>query len=127
MNGSKSVADRLFLLNKIDKILFNSEWSQERFFIDIDNKKLLKQKFGFNEYTILKNFSRPSLKIKHGKIKNFQFHLKSCHLDLFFLNEDETYKFRHYDIRASSIFSSLNKDKCVKELNSNFTLIHDLK
>ena len=44
MNGSKSVDDRLFLLNKIDKILFNSEWSQERFFIGIENKKLLKQK-----------------------------------------------------------------------------------
>ncbi len=44
MNGSKSEADRLFLLNKIDKILFNSEWSQERFFIGIDNKRLLKQK-----------------------------------------------------------------------------------
>ena len=37
MNGSKSVNDRLFLLNK-HKILFNSEWSQERFFIGIDNK-----------------------------------------------------------------------------------------
>ncbi len=44
MNGSKSTDDRIFLLNKIDKILFNSEWSQERFFIGIDNKKLLKQK-----------------------------------------------------------------------------------
>ena len=44
MNGSKSTEDRLFLLNKIDKILFNSEWSQERFFIGIDNKGLLKQK-----------------------------------------------------------------------------------
>ena len=44
MNGSKSIDDRIFLLNKIDKILFNSEWSQERFFIGIGNKKLLKQK-----------------------------------------------------------------------------------
>ena len=44
MNGSKSESDRLFLLNKIDKILFNSEWSQKRFFIGIDNKKLLMQK-----------------------------------------------------------------------------------
>ena len=33
MNGSKNVKDRIFLLNNIDKILFNSEWSQERFFI----------------------------------------------------------------------------------------------
>ena len=44
MNGSKSVKDRLFLLNSIDKILFNSEWSQKRFFIGIGNEKLLKQK-----------------------------------------------------------------------------------
>ena len=44
MNGSKSVKDRLFLLNNIDKILFNSEWSQKRFFIRIANEKLLKQK-----------------------------------------------------------------------------------
>ncbi len=44
MNGSKSTNDRIYLLNKIDKILLNSEWSQERFFIGVENKKLLKQK-----------------------------------------------------------------------------------
>ena len=44
MNGSYSVKDRIFLLNKIDKILFNSKWSQERFFIGIENVSLLKQK-----------------------------------------------------------------------------------
>ncbi len=44
MNGSISVKDRLFLLNNIDKILFNSKWSQKRFFIDLENDELLKQK-----------------------------------------------------------------------------------
>ena len=44
MNGSSSVKDRLYLLNNIDKILFNSKWSQERFFIGIENKFLVKQK-----------------------------------------------------------------------------------
>ena len=44
MNGSTSVEDRINLLNKIDKIFFNSKWSQERFFIGIENKILLKQK-----------------------------------------------------------------------------------
>ena len=44
MTGSISVKDRLFLLNHLDKIIFNSEWSQKRFFINIDNEKLLKQK-----------------------------------------------------------------------------------
>ena len=44
MNGSKKITDRLYLLNNIDKILFNSKWSQKRFFIGIDNENLLKQK-----------------------------------------------------------------------------------
>ena len=44
MSGSKTVSDRLYLLNNIDKILFNSKWSQKRFFINIDNEDLLKQK-----------------------------------------------------------------------------------
>jgi len=44
MNGSKKISDRLYLLNNIDQILFNSKWSQKRFFIGIDNENLLKQK-----------------------------------------------------------------------------------
>ena len=44
MNGSITVKDRLYLLNNIDKILFNSRWSQKRFFINIENDELLKQK-----------------------------------------------------------------------------------
>ena len=86
----------------------------------------LEQKIGFDEFAILKIFNNPSLKIKHGKIKNFQFHLKSCHLDLFFLNDGKTYKLRHFDIRPSAIFADLNKKKCVKELNNKFILIRDL-
>jgi len=44
MNGSSTLEDRIKLLNRIDKILFNSKWSQERFFIGIENKVLLRQK-----------------------------------------------------------------------------------
>ena len=44
MSGSIKIKDRLYLLNNIDKIIFNSKWSQKRFFIDIDNEQLLKQK-----------------------------------------------------------------------------------
>ena len=90
-------------------------------------EKLLEKKIGLEEYNVLKIFNNASLIIKHGKIKNFQFHLKSCHLDLFFLNNGETYKFKHFDIRPSTILSSLNKEKCVEELNNKFTLIHDPK
>ena len=86
------------------------------------HKKILKQKFDHSEYEILKVFNEPSLQIKHGKIKNLQFHLKSCHLDLFFLYEEKTYKLKHFDIRPPSMLSSLNEKDCVKELDNNFNL-----
>ena len=44
MNGSKTKSQRLSLLNNIDKIIFNSNWSKKRFFIDLTNKELLSQK-----------------------------------------------------------------------------------
>ena len=90
-------------------------------------EKLLEQKIGFEEYNILKIFNNPSLIIKHGKIKNIQFHLKSCHLDLFFLDKDKIYIFKHFDIRPSTILSKLDKKKCVEELNNKFTLIRHPK
>lgn len=90
-------------------------------------EKQLKQKFGFNEISILKKFNNPSLQIKHGKVKNFQYHIKSCYLDLFFLNEHGNYIFKHFEIRPPNITSNLNKEECVKQLNKKFILIPGLK
>ena len=42
MKGSKSINERLTLLNKIDKIIFVSKWVQNRFFTGLDNKLIHK-------------------------------------------------------------------------------------
>ena len=44
MNGSKTTKERLYLLNNVDKIIFNSNFSKKRFFINLPNKDLLSQK-----------------------------------------------------------------------------------
>ena len=44
MNGSKSIDERIFLLNNLDQIIFNSKWSQKRFFIGLSNQKSLLNK-----------------------------------------------------------------------------------
>ena len=44
MNGSTSLTDRLFLLEKVDKIIFNSMWSRDRFFLNLDKNELIKKK-----------------------------------------------------------------------------------
>ena len=38
MNGSRSVDDRIKLLQNVDKIIFNSEWCRKRFFENFKNK-----------------------------------------------------------------------------------------
>ena len=38
MKGSKSVKERLMLLENVEKIIFVSEWVRDRFFLDIDQK-----------------------------------------------------------------------------------------
>ena len=64
MNGSKKIDDRIYLLNNIDKIIFNSNWSKNRFFINIPNKDSLSVK------TSVCYQSAPTTKINFSKIKN---------------------------------------------------------
>ena len=122
--NKRITAEKNTLINNIEKT--KKQIVKKSFLLNLSSyEKELNEKIGFDEFKMLKIFKEPNLKIKHGKIKNFQFHLRFCHLDLFFLNEDETYKFRHFAIRPSSMSSSLNKKKCVKELNSRFILTRD--
>jgi glycosyltransferase involved in cell wall biosynthesis len=38
MEGSRSIKERIYLIKNIDKLLFNSDWSKKRFFLDIPEK-----------------------------------------------------------------------------------------
>ena len=40
MEGSKTVTERLYLINNVDKLFFNSRWSQKRFFLNFKDPKL---------------------------------------------------------------------------------------
>ena len=35
MSGSSSISERLYLLNNTDKLIFNSKWSRDRFFLKL--------------------------------------------------------------------------------------------
>ena len=43
MNGSKKVKERISLLKNVDRLIFNSEWSRARFFVNINNDILYKK------------------------------------------------------------------------------------
>ena len=40
MEGSKTLNERLYLINNVDKLFFNSKWSQKRFFLNFKDPKL---------------------------------------------------------------------------------------
>jgi glycosyltransferase involved in cell wall biosynthesis len=44
MSGSKTAKERMSLLNNVDKLIFNSEWTRSRFFINLPNKQNLTKK-----------------------------------------------------------------------------------
>jgi len=64
MNGSTSIIERKYLLQNIDLIIFNSNWSRKRFFVGIDNENSHKLK------TAVCFQSAPKTKINFAKKKN---------------------------------------------------------
>ena len=43
MSGSKKTLERISLLKNVDRLIFNSEWSRSRFFVNISNKFLFEK------------------------------------------------------------------------------------
>jgi len=64
MNGSKLKDERIYLLNNVDKIIFNSNWSKNRYFLGLSNVSLLSQKSSVCYQ------SSSSVKIDFSKKKN---------------------------------------------------------
>ena len=58
MKGSKTITDRLFIINNIEKIIFVSEWVRERFFMNLDKKLLTKTEVIYPSVNILKKLPK---------------------------------------------------------------------
>ncbi len=91
MNGSKLVADRIYLIENLDKIIFNSEWSKSRFIKNLPNEYLY-----LNKLQIIKQSIDPKkINFKNKKkIVTFVGKLNSA---------------KGYDIFGNAIIPVLNK------------------
>ncbi len=58
MNGSKSINQRLNIISKVEKVIFVSEWTQKRFFIDIDDKLKTKTEVVYPSVNYKKRISK---------------------------------------------------------------------
>ena len=93
MNGSKKISERINLLNNVDKIVFNSNWSKKRFFINLPNEDLLSQK------TSICYQSSSKVKINFNNKKNI----------ISFVGKLN--KAKGYDLFGQAIIKILNKHK----------------
>ncbi len=58
MNGSKTIKQRLDIISNVEKIIFVSEWTQKRFFIDLDDKLKTKTEVVYPSVNIKKKISK---------------------------------------------------------------------
>ena len=67
MNGSKTIANRMFILQICKKVIFNSEWTKNRFFIGISKFYTNSEKID----VIYQSTIRTSVNLNNKKKKNY--------------------------------------------------------
>ena len=131
MNGSKTAIERINLLKSVDKIVFNSKWTRERFFLEIKNEKnFLKQTFiCFQSSSKVKiNFKKKEKIIsfvgKLNKAKGYDVFGKAI---VRILDKHPSWKAKVYgdEPREKLFFNHKNLGKLGFEKNS--TILKDLK
>ena len=68
MKGSKSVSERLFILENTHKIIFVSEWVRNRFFLDLDKKLTTKTEVIYPSVNIQKQSKKEKIITFVGKL-----------------------------------------------------------
>jgi len=112
MNGSKTVKERLDILQNVEKIIFVSEWVQKRFFLDIDEKLKTKTEIVYPSVNKHKFFKKEKYITFVGKLnesKGYDLFQKSI-IDI--LNEFPSWKaFSVGDEERRKIFIKHNNHK----------------
>ena len=131
MQGSKTKSERLFLLNNLDKILFNSNWSKDRFFIDFKNTEILKEKID----VCFQSSSKVKINFKNKKkLISFVGKLNSAKgYDLFgqtiikILEKHNDWKARVYGDERREKLTFNHKNLKIFGFKSNDFILNDLK
>ena len=98
MSGSKTVSDRIFLLNQCSKIIFNSEWSKKQFLLNLNSFY----------------FKSKKLEVIHQSVNKVNVDIGSKKKIITFVGKLNSAK--GYDIFAKSITKILDKYKNWKAL-----------
>ena len=93
----KTALAKKFEVTKIKKLSLNSikNWSEDNLIKKIGKSNFIKQE---------------------GILKNYQYYFSECFLDIFLLRKEKTYFINHVQIRPTKLNGSVNKEKCLDEI-----------
>ena len=85
--------------------------------------KILKpEKFSLNiiknwkEERLIKELGKSHFLKQEGKLKNYQYHLKECFLDVFLIKKDSGYFVNYIEIRPTKLNGKINTNSCLNEI-----------
>ncbi len=70
----------------------------------------------WNEERLLKEFGKSQFLKQEGKLKNYQYHLKECFLDVFLIKKDSGYFVNYIETRPTKLNGKINTNSCLNEI-----------
>ena len=110
---------------KVDKAPINKpEKSEKVQKLSLQKKvKILKsEKFSlniiknWNEERLIKGLGKSHFLKQEGKLKNYQYHLKECFLDVFLIKKDSGYFVNYVETRPTKLNGKINTNSCLNEI-----------
>ncbi len=71
----------------------------------------------WNEEEIIKSLGKSNFIKQEGRLKNYQYHLKECFIDVFFLKKNGVYLVSYIETRPTILNGKININACFKEIN----------
>ncbi len=70
----------------------------------------------WNEFKVIKEFGKSDFVKEEGKLKNYQYYLKECFLDVFLIKKNNGYFVNYVETRPTKLNGQINIEACYKNI-----------
>ena len=70
----------------------------------------------WNEKRLIRELGKSHFLKQEGKLKNYQYHLKECFLDVFLIKKDSGYFVNYIETRPTKLDGKINANSCLNEI-----------
>ena len=89
---------------------------QKKVKISKPEKFSLKTIKNWNEKRLIKELGKSHFLKQEGRLKNYQYHLKECFLDVFLIKKESGYFVNYIETRPTKLNGKINTNSCLNEI-----------